>query len=60
MPVTEIVAAGLISALIQGIQAWMAIARQAGLDEAQIAKLMDEQYAIFQMSLLSPLPDPDA
>jgi len=59
MPVTEVVAAGLMAALIQGIQAWMAMARQAGLTEAQISALMDEQYAIFQMNVISPLPDPD-
>jgi hypothetical protein len=56
---TEVIAAGLVSALIQGIQAWMAMARQAGLAETQIAALMDEQYAVFQMNIGSPLPDPD-
>ena len=59
MAVSEAVAAGLVAALIQGLQAWMAMARQAGLTEEQISDLMDGQYAIFQMSLLSPLPDPD-
>jgi hypothetical protein len=59
MAISEAVAAALIAALIQGIQAWMAMARQSGLTEAEISSLMDEQYAIFCMSLLTPLPDPD-
>ena len=59
MAVSEIVAAGLISALIQGIQAWMAMARQAGLTEEQIASLLDEQYSVFQQKINTPLPDPD-
>jgi hypothetical protein len=59
MAVTEIVAAGLISALIQGIQAWMAKARQAGLTDLQIIALMDEQYVQFQKNIGTPLPDPD-
>ena len=59
MAVTEVVAAGLIAALIQGIQAWMAMARQAGLTEEQITALMDEQYSVFQQKINTPLPDPD-
>ena len=59
MAVTEVVAAGLIAALVQGIQAWMAMARQAGLTETQIGALLDEQYAIFQQKINTPLPDPD-
>jgi hypothetical protein len=60
MPVTEIVAAGLVSALIQGIQAWMAMARQAGLTNLQIIAMMDEQYVQFEKNIATPLPDPDA
>jgi hypothetical protein len=59
MAVTEIVAAGLVSALIQGIQAWMAMARQAGLTDLQIIAMMDEQYVQFQKNISTPLPDPD-
>ena len=59
MAVTEVVAAGLIAALVQGIQAWMAMARQAGLTETQIGALLDEQYAVFQQKINTPLPDPD-
>ena len=59
MAVTEAVAAGLIAALVQGIQAWMAMARQAGLTETQIGALLDEQYAVFQQKINTPLPDPD-
>lgn len=59
MAVTEVVAAGLIAALVQGIQAWMAMARQAGLTETQIQALMDEQYAVFKQKVATPLPDPD-
>lgn len=59
MAVTEVVAAGLIAALVQGIQAWMAMARQAGLTETQINALMDEQYAVFKQKCSTPLPDPD-
>ena len=59
MAVTEVVAAGLVAALVQGIQAWMAMARQAGLTETQIGALLDEQYALFQEKINTPLPDPD-
>jgi hypothetical protein len=59
MAVTEAVAAGLVAALIQGIQAWMAMARQAGLTETQITALMDEQHAVFKQKVSTPLPDPD-
>ena len=59
MAVTEVVAAGLVAALVQGIQAWMAMARQAGLTETQIGALLDEQYALFQEKINAPLPDPD-
>ena len=59
MAVTEAVAAGLIAALVQGMQAWMAMARQAGLTETQIGALLDEQYAVFQQKINTPLPDPD-
>ena len=60
MPVTEVVAAGLIAALIQGIQAWMAMARQAGLTDLQIIAMMDEQYVQSEKNRATPLPDPDA
>jgi hypothetical protein len=59
MATTEVVAAGLVAALVQGIQAWMAMARQAGLTEEQIAALMDEQYSVFKVKINTPLPDPD-
>ena len=60
MPVPEIVAAGLVTALIQGIQAWMTMARQSGLTDLQIIAMMDEQYVQFQKNRATPLPDPDA
>ena len=56
---TEIIAAALISALVQGIQAWMAMARQSGLTELEISALMNEQYAVFKQKISTPLPDPD-
>jgi hypothetical protein len=59
MAVIEVVAAGMSAALVQGIQAWMAMARQAGLTETQISALLDEQYALFQQKINTPLPDPD-
>ena len=59
MAVTEVVAAGLIAALVQGIQAWMAMARQAGLTEEQMTALMNDQYALFKKNRETPLPDSD-
>jgi hypothetical protein len=45
------------AALIQGFQAWLAMARMAGLTEEQIRELMDTQYAAFKIRPARELPD---
>ena len=45
------------AALIQGFQAWLAMARMAGLTEEQIRELMDSQYAAFKIRPARELPD---
>jgi hypothetical protein len=57
---TSAIVAGVITGTIQIMQAVFAMQRQAGMTEAQIAALLDEQYMIFKQKTSTPLPNPDA
>ena len=57
MPATEILIPMATAALIQGFQAWLAMARMVGLTEEQIRELMDSQYAAFKIRPARNLPD---
>lgn len=57
---TSAIVASVITGTIQIMQAVFAMQRQAGLTDAQITALLDEQYNIFKTKTRTPLPDPDA
>ena len=57
MPAAEILIPMATAALVQGFQAWLAMARMAGLTEEQIRELMDTQYAAFKIRPARELPD---
>lgn len=57
---TPAIVAGVITGTIQIMQAVFAMQRQAGLTDAQISALLDEQYMVFKQKTSTPLPDPDA
>jgi hypothetical protein len=57
---TSVIIASVITGSIQIMQAIFAMQRQAGLTDAQITALLDEQYNIFKTKISTALPDPDA
>jgi hypothetical protein len=57
---TSVIIASVITGSIQIMQAIFAMQKQAGLTDAQITALLDEQYNIFKTKISTPLPDPDA
>ncbi len=57
---TSAIAAAVITGTIQIMQAVFAMQRQAGMTDAQITALLDEQYNIFKTKTSTALPDPDA
>lgn len=44
--------------IIQGLQAWMAMARMAGMTAEQLEQLYKDELAKFQVNTPDKLPDP--
>jgi len=57
MPVAEILIPAMTSVIIQGIQAWIAMARMNGMTEEQLSALFDTELAKFNVNTPDKLPD---
>jgi len=57
MPVAEILIPALTSVIIQGIQAWIAMARMNGMTEDQLSALFNSELARFNANTPDKLPD---
>ena len=57
MPVAEILIPALTSVIIQGLQAWIAMARMNGMTEEQLSTLFDSELAKFNANTPDKLPD---
>ena len=54
---TAIIASAATAIIVQGIQAWMQVARMSGMDEAQINELFQATLIKFNSYDPSKLPD---
>ena len=57
MPAAEILIGALTSVIIQGIQAWIAMARMNGMTDEQLQLLFDTELAKFNANTPDKLPD---
>ena len=57
MPATEILIGALTSVIIQGIQAWIAMARMNGMTDEQLSTLFNTELAKFNANTPDKLPD---
>ena len=57
MPVAEILIPALTSVIIQGLQAWIAMARMNGMTEEQLSELFSTELAKFNANTPDKLPD---
>lgn len=57
MPAAEILIPALTSVIIQGLQAWIAMARMNGMTEEQLAALFTTELAKFNANTPDKLPD---
>ena len=53
----EIIIPAATAVIIQGIQAWMAMARMVGLTEEQVEALFQSELAEFNLNTPDKLPD---
>jgi hypothetical protein len=53
----EIIIPAATAIIIQGIQAWIAMARLTGMDEEQLAALFQSELAKFNANTPDKLPD---
>jgi hypothetical protein len=57
MPAAEILIPALTAVIIQGIQAWIAMARMNGMTEEQLTALFNSELAKFNANTPDKLPD---
>jgi hypothetical protein len=57
MAAAEILIPALTSVIIQGIQAWIAMARMNGMTEEQLSALFNSELARFNANTPDKLPD---
>ena len=57
MPITEVATAAAIAALIQGLQAWIALAKLSGVSADQLDEIIAQQRTLFNLKPAKDLPD---
>lgn len=57
MPATEVVTAAAIAAIIQGLQAWFALAKLSGISDEQLNEIITQQRTLFNLKAAKDLPD---